>query len=119
MTGWNRRGSSTAWRQLRARVLDRDGWRCRVVVDDTNGLPVPDAVARLGNALDLDVEGWRLCGEFADTVGHLDPRATGGPLLAHPTRLRAECRRHNYGDGARLGNLLRRARRVGDRGWSW
>jgi 5-methylcytosine-specific restriction endonuclease McrA len=101
VTGWNRRGSSTAWRQLRAAILDRDRWSCRVPVDvDDQGVDV-------------------LCGAFADTVGHLDPRATGGPLLAHPSRLRAECRRHNYGDGARLGNLLRRTRRTGDRGWSW
>lgn len=96
MTGWNRRGSSTAWRKLRAQVLDRDGWRCRRPLDD-------------GTA----------CGEFADTVGHVDPRATGGPLLAHPSRLRAECRAHNYGDGARLGNALKAVRRMGDRGWSW
>jgi 5-methylcytosine-specific restriction endonuclease McrA len=88
VTGWNRRGSSTAWRQLRAAILDRDRWSCRVPVDvDDQGVDV-------------------LCGAFADTV-------------AHPSRLRAECRRHNYGDGARLGNLLRRTRRTGDRGWSW
>lgn len=88
-TSWTG-GSTRAWRRLRAAVLERDGHRCRVVVDGTE------------------------CGEFARTVGHLDPLSKGGPKLADPSRLRAECARHNFSDGARLGNASRRRR-----AWSW
>jgi hypothetical protein len=98
VSGWNRRGSTTAWRRLRALVLVRDGYRCQVPAEDR-----PDGV----------------CGEPARTVGHMDARALGGPLLAPMNRHRAECSAHNYAEGARLGAALRRARIVGHRPWSW
>lgn len=85
-------GSTRAWRRLRAAVLERDGARCQVLVDD------------------------QPCGQPAGTVGHLDPLSAGGHKLAPMHRLRAECARHNYSDGARLGNATRRQPR---RSWSW
>lgn len=85
-------GSTRAWRRLRAAVLERDGGRCQVPVEG------------------------RPCGVVARTVGHLDPLSAGGPKLAPMTKLRAECERHNYSDGARLGNATRRQPR---RSWSW
>lgn len=88
-TGWAG-GSTRAWRRLRAFVLERDGWRCQVVVNEAK------------------------CGEFARTVGHLDPLSRGGVKLASPDRLQAQCEPHNYSDGARLGNAGRRRR-----AWSW
>lgn len=90
MTKWT--GSTTAWRKLRRYVLDRDGWACKV----------PG------------------CDRAATTVGHLDARVDGGPLLADPDRLRAECGPHNYAGGAAITNAKRRT--VADlrrRGWSW
>lgn len=83
-------GSTRAWRKLRRAVLERDGYRCKV-----------------------DVDG-RPCDKYARTVGHVDPLSRGGHLLADPSRLRAECEPHNYGDGARLANAGRRRR-----AWSW
>ena len=44
-----RNGSTRQWRKTRARVLERDGWRCQV------------------------------CGELAQEVDHLIPVADGGP----------------------------------------
>lgn len=88
-----RRGSTRAWRRLRAFVLERDGWRCKVPLDD--GL---------------------LCGQPANTVGHLDRLCDGGPLLAPSHRLRAECAKHNYSDGAQVTNERRRGRAPR---WSW
>ena len=46
-TAWAK-GSTRSWRQLRAYVLDRDGWRCHA------------------------------CGAFADTAGHILPKVHGG-----------------------------------------
>lgn len=85
------------WRRLRLFVLERDRWLCQV--PDDNG---------------------QLCGAPANTAGHLDPRSEGNPLLADPSRLRAECGRHNYAGGAAITNAKRR--RVNDddrRGWEW
>lgn len=28
--GWAGKGSTTAWRRLRLRILDRDGWACQI-----------------------------------------------------------------------------------------
>jgi hypothetical protein len=73
---WTPRGSTRAGRALRLTVLNRDGWRCQ--------RPVPGGV----------------CAAVATTAGHITARVHGGPdTLAN---LRAECTRHNYGDGARL-----------------
>ncbi len=84
--GWHG-GSSRAWRRLRRLVLDRDAHRCQV-----------------------PVEFGELCLQPAQTVGHLDALAEGGPKLADPSRLRAECARHNYADGARRTNVARASR---------
>lgn len=81
-------GSSRAWRRLRSLVLERDAYTCQV-------------------------DG---CGQIATTVGHLDPLCEGYPKLTSMARLRAECARHNYSEGAKLGNARRRARMVT---WSW
>lgn len=73
---WTPAGSTRAARKLRAAVLERDGWTCR--------RPVPGGI----------------CGAPAHTCGHIIARVHGGTdTLAN---LRAECARHNYGDGARL-----------------
>lgn len=82
------KGSSRAWRRLRLIVLERDRWTCQV-------------------------DG---CHAIATTVGHLDPLCEGNPKLARLDRLRAECARHNYSEGAKLGNARARARRPS---WSW
>lgn len=92
--GW-RGGSSREWRRLRRLVLDRDGHHCQ-----------------------KPVEFGEVCGQPATTVGHIDALADGGVKLADPSRLRAECASHNYGDGARRTNAQRQAS-VPARGWSW
>lgn len=74
--GWASRGSTRAWRMLRASVLERDNHTCQV--------PTVGGI----------------CGQPATTAGHLIPRAHGGSdELAN---LRAECIQHNCGDGAAI-----------------
>jgi 5-methylcytosine-specific restriction enzyme A len=75
---WTARGSTRAWRKLRAAVLERDAWRCQ--------RPVPGGV----------------CGAPANTAGHITARIHGGTDTL--SNIRAECAAHNYADGA----LLRR-----------
>jgi 5-methylcytosine-specific restriction endonuclease McrA len=75
-------GSTTRWRRTRAVVLDRDRRRCQV--------PMPDG---------------GVCGEYADTAGHIVPRVQGGTDAL--TNLRAECRAHNFSAGAALSNRAR------------
>lgn len=82
-------GSTRAWRRLRRYVLERDGYRCRVVVDEATG---------------------QLCGTWADTAGHVIAKADGGQDTAE--NLRAECRRHNFSGGAAAAARRRPS-------WSW
>ena len=92
MTGWaGRRVNTRAWRRVRARVLYRDGYRCRMV------------------------EG---CDAHADTVDHVTPLALGGAMY-DPANLRAACAAHNYGAGAALSGVAS-SRDLGrpSRGWS-
>lgn len=73
--GWRgRRVNTREWRRVRARILARDGWVCRMV------------------------EG---CEERATTVDHVVPLSQGGSLL-DPSNLRAACAAHNASAGARL-----------------
>jgi hypothetical protein len=69
-------------------VLERDGWRCQYPVGDG-----------------------QVCGEYADTAGHhVTARVDGG--LSTVANLRAECRRHNFSDGGRIGARKRAERRT-------
>jgi 5-methylcytosine-specific restriction endonuclease McrA len=97
-------GSTRAWSKLRAYVLARDADTCQRVVDATTG-------AR--------------CGAPAATVGHIISRVewprdpdTGAPRpgVDDLANLQAECRRCNYGDGARWLNA-RRAGLGASRDW--
>lgn len=76
-------GSSRAWRRLRAAVLARDGFVCRVPVLDGR----------------IDPAG-RPCLLPASTADHIVPRALGGD--DDPDNLRAACSRHNSQKGGRL-----------------
>ena len=96
-TAWAK-GSTRSWRQLRAHVLDRDGWRCKVPVTVATTAYVPEIT---------------LCGAFADTAGHITAKVHGGTDT--PANLRAECRKHNYADGGRLAHAVRSAVRK----WTW
>lgn len=87
-------GSTRAWRRLRAFVLDRDGWACRVEVD---GVP---------------------CGAYADTADHVVPLSEGGAQL-DPGNVRAACRFHNYSRGAGRPARSRSERPRPVRTWSW
>lgn len=93
--GW-RGGSTREWRRLRRLVLDRDGYRCQV-----------------------RVEFGEVCGAVASTVGHLDALSEGGQKITDPSRLRAECMAHNYGDGARRANARRQQPVPSQRRWDW
>lgn len=98
-------GSTRAWRRRRLIVLDRDGWRCRVRVDDRGRIVA---------------EGGVECLLPADTVDHVVPRARGG--TDDPDNLRAACTPHNLTKGGRLDGEGGRGRRPGDgtgRAWSW
>ena len=89
-------GSTRAWRELRAYVLERDGYRCRV----------PNAAGQP-------------CGAYARHADHVVPRSRGGQ--DHPANLRAACATCNL----RRGNATPRSvspdpvapARV--RAWSW
>lgn len=68
-------GSTARWRRLRALILERDGYRCRMPTVD--GTP---------------------CNRPADTVDHIVPRARGGTDA--PENLRAACKACNSSAGA-------------------
>lgn len=88
--GWRGRKVNTReWRRVRARVLARDGYRCRMV------------------------EG---CEAHADTVDHVVPLSQGGAFL-DPANLRAACAAHNYAAGAGLASGARRVLGAPSRGW--
>jgi 5-methylcytosine-specific restriction endonuclease McrA len=83
-------GSTRAWRKVRAYVLERDGYTCRV--PDADGRP---------------------CGAPATDAGHIVPKGQGGTDT--PDNLRGECEPHNSSDGGRLAH----AERPVPRGWVW
>lgn len=101
-------GSTRAWRRRRLAVLDRDGWRCRVLVD------VDGRIVELGGTE---------CLRPADTVDHVVPRVLGG--TDDPGNLRAACSPHNLAKGGRLdGEVGARGRPAAPRpasgrAWSW
>ena len=101
-TAWAK-GSTRSWRQLRAYVLDRDGWRCQVPIRQPIAWDEkPDYTQKL-----------RVCNRFADTAGHIVPKSHGGQ--DQPANLRAECRACNYGEGGRLAHAVRATIRR----WTW
>lgn len=81
-----RRGRTVAlhggrqWRNLRLRILMRDGYRCQI-----NGLG---------------------CTTVADQVDHIKRLSEGGAKY-DPNNLRAACNHCNASDGARHGNKMR------------
>lgn len=84
-------GSTRQWRRLRRLVLERDRYSCRRV----------------------DPETGETCGAYAEHAGHWPiPKSRGGQDSMD--NLRAECAKHNTGDGARL-----RTPRKATRSWSW
>lgn len=96
-------GSTRVWRRRRLAVLHRDGWRCRVPVDELG------AIVAIGGSP---------CLRPADTVDHIVPRALGGG--DEEDNLRAACTPHNLTKGGRLdGDVGRPRPRAGGRAWSW
>lgn len=90
--GWRgRRVNTRQWRRVRAVVLARDGWVCRMV------------------------EG---CETRATTVDHVVPLVKGGAMY-EPSNLRAACAAHNSSAGAALsGTNSRPALGAPSRGWT-
>lgn len=72
-----------AWRRVRARVLDRDGWACQIKAPG--------------------------CTIVATTVDHVTARSDGGAVF-DPGNLRAACADCNYSrhHPARIAGLMRR-----------
>lgn len=97
------KGSTRAWRQLRVWVLDRDGWRCRMLDDD-------------GHTCGRQLRPKAADPRHRATVQHLDALADGNPLLPDPSRLVAACATHNSQEAARMTNA-KRSEPV--RGWTW
>jgi hypothetical protein len=96
-------GSTRAWRKLRRYVLDRDGWRCRMLEDDGH------TCGRQLRPMDPNPA-------HRATVQHLDPIGEGHPLLPDPDRLVAACATHNSQEAARMTNAKRAEP---TRGWTW
>lgn len=69
------RSRGTAWRQLRASILQRDGWQC------THREP----------------SGRRCTATTKLHVDHITPRAAGG--TDHPSNLTTLCEHHNLSKG--------------------
>ncbi len=98
-------GSTRAWRRRRLAILDRDGWRCQVPVDEAGRIVAA---------------GGRPCLKPADTVDHVLPRTLGGTDA--PDNLRAACRPHNLDKGGRLDGDTGPRRPPSEaptRAWSW
>ena len=80
-------GSTSRWRRIRRRILERDGWRCQV-----------------------PVEFGALCLKPATDCGHIVARylwPPGVPGVDGDDNLRAECATHNRGQSARIRRLGR------------
>lgn len=86
-----RKGSTARWRRIRRYVLDRDGWSCRVPVDDA------------GRLVDEQLP--------AELPQHPDD----------PTNLRAACARHNLQRGDRVEHAAPTPRRrpAAAQPWKW
>lgn len=96
-------GSTRAWRRRRLAVLERDAWRCQVLVDEVGRIVPAGGVP---------------CHRPADTVDHVVPRTLGG--TDDPANLRAACRPHNLDKGGRLdGDTAKRAPGPTGRAWRW
>lgn len=101
-----RKGSTSAWRRLRAIILDRDQHRCQVPVN--KGLT-----------------GYQPCGERATHVDHITPKSLGGQDV--PANLRAACASCNLSRGARTDDQpsrtvripRQRARHAKPGPWTW
>lgn len=65
-------GSTTAWRRVRALVLERDGYQCRVQIPG-------------------------ICTGHATHADHITPKSKGG--TDHPSNLRASCAACNLARG--------------------
>ena len=93
------RGSTRRWRRIRAWVLERDGYACRFVTDESTG-------AR--------------CGAYATHVHHVEPRATAaaGAMVDDPAKLAAACAAHNLEHGT-TGGLIAGPRPSRQPDWSW
>ena len=70
--------STSAWRQLRPRILDRDGHECQIRVKG-------------------------ICVGYATEVDHIVPRSVDPSLALVPDNLRAACRACNGDRGGKLG----------------
>jgi hypothetical protein len=68
-------GSTTRWRKIRKRVLERDGWRCQLRLPPACDCTLPDCKRFHG------------CKIKADCVHHLDGKAAGDD----PNRCVAAC----------------------------
>jgi len=81
MTGWEG-GGTRAWRKVRAYVLDRDGWRCRLC-----GLPISRAIKypHPKSASVHHTRGKRNGDDPKDLVAtHLDCNQNAGTITATP-----------------------------------
>ncbi len=78
---------NAAWRRLRVKILERDGYLCQIRLDE--------------------------CTNVATCVDHIMPVAISDPSTYHdPDNLRAACKRCNGALGARLTNARRTAKRT-------
>lgn len=103
--GWAS-GSSRAYRALRRFVLDRDGWRCRMLGED-------------GQVCGIALSPWPGRPDSA-TLQHLDALADGHPKICDPERAVAACRTHNLREAAQITNAKRAAQAANhERGWEW
>lgn len=99
MSALTPRGSTRAWRRIRAYVLERDRYACQFLVPANPG---------------------GICGAYATHVHHTDPRESGGS--DDPANLAAACADHNLTKGSEPGLTPRETatpRKPRGQLWSW
>lgn len=90
---------SRRWRRVRAYILDRDAWTCRVPVD------ADGRAAEVGPECGVHLQSERILDPDAAQVDHIIDRALGGS--DEPSNLRAACRLHNLQRSAQHTNAGR------------
>lgn len=111
---------SQTWRRTRLHVLERDGWTCRMLLDQ-HGQPLPEQLDRTaGREHGVRLTTSKPSAPTHATADHIVARAAwpdGLPGRDDPPNLQAACRRCNSQRSARIVNAARATPINASRDW--